>query len=171
VGPTGFRSKPYWPCAFFFSTWCYSRNTAEDASAESKSPDETSIDLVSIKTEHSESSGRISTSIRADELTSLTGVPKRSPLESNADRTESVFLRPWWWSLRRGIRDTRSTIRARVISGTCCERLAPPSYTSIVQLPERSDAVIPTAECWMHASLVGHASSTYSPLLLSHIRA
>jgi len=88
----------------------YSRGTAEDISAESKSPVEVPIDLTPIKTEHSKSSYRIFTSMRTDrrgELNGLIVVTKLSPYESNPDRARSVSLRPRGWSLQRGLRNTR----------------------------------------------------------------
>jgi len=71
------------------STWRYTRGPAEDASAESMSPSEAvPIDLAPIKTEHSESSYRISTSMCADGRGGLTIVTKPNPHESNPDRLD-----------------------------------------------------------------------------------
>jgi len=57
--------KAYWPYVPFISARRCSRDTAaEDASAESKSPGETTIGQAPIKSEHSECSYRICTSMR-----------------------------------------------------------------------------------------------------------
>jgi len=64
------------------STRCYSRGKTEDAQAESKSSGETPVGLVPIKTEHSESSYRVRTSMRTDgrgELDALTTIARPSP--------------------------------------------------------------------------------------------
>jgi len=102
----------------------YSRSMTEDASSERKSPGEAPIDLAPVKTEHFESSYRIYTSMRADGLNSLTIITKLSPHESNPDRARSMSLLPRGWSLRRGLKDTRATVHAHVISRTCLKQLA-----------------------------------------------
>jgi len=105
----------------FFSARRYSRNTTENASAESESPNDKPIDLALIKTDHSEISYHISTSMRANgcgEFTSLFIVMKSRPHESNVDRALSMSPRPRRRSLWWGIRDTRAIVLVRVISRT-----------------------------------------------------
>jgi len=113
----------------FISTGCYSRCTVEDASAEIKSFGEALIDLTSIKTEQTESSYRIFTSTRADGYGGLNSLTKPNPHESGPDRARSISLQPQGWSLQRRLSVARGTIRARVVSRTCLEQLAPLSFS------------------------------------------
>jgi len=90
-----FTIEAYWP---FISAGCYSRGTADDASADEQA--------------------------HWWAWNSLTVVTESGPHESNADRVRPVsFLRLRGWSLQRGLRDARATVRARVIKRL--ERLAP----------------------------------------------
>jgi len=122
------------------SARCYSRGTAEDASAESKSPGEAPIDIAPIETESSvvNSSSRIYTSMRTDGrggLDGLTVVTKPSPNESDPDRVRSVSLRLRVWYLQRDLRDARVTVRARVISRTASNNLRLSRHMNLKSTP------------------------------------
>jgi len=136
----------FWPQptnrAPFFSARRYSRSTAEDASAESKSPDEAPIYLAPIKTEHSESSHHISTSICVDGhgwLNSLNNVAKPSTHESNPDRLDPClysheavhsFIHSWVVPAG-GIKNTCATLLARIINMSCFDQFTP-RYSTVI---------------------------------------
>jgi len=87
-------------------------------------PSETLVVIALTKTEPSESSYCIFMSMRTDGrggLNSLIAVVKPSPHESNTDGARSVSLPLLGKSLQQANRDTRSTVRARIISRTCLE--------------------------------------------------
>jgi len=88
--------------------------------------------------------------MRTGGLNSLTVVTKPDP-----DRARPVSLPLRGRTPQPGLRDARAAVRARVISRTCLEQLAPPlvsRHTGLKvapshQLSVRLDAAMPTAEC------------------------
>jgi len=134
-----------------FSMPYYSRSTAEDAFVESKSSGETSVDIATTKTKHSESSYRIFTSKRTGGrggLNGLTTVANPSQYDSNRESIRSMSLR------QRGFNDTRTTVHARVISRTCFERHSPLLLSRLRALSDTRHQLLglldaPDAHRWM----------------------
>jgi len=89
---------------FFFSARRYTRGTAEDASAENKSSGETSVDVAPTKTEHSESSYRVCTSLRADETRVATAATLRLTAANND--LFALFVESFSFGFRRQTRAT-----------------------------------------------------------------
>jgi len=108
----------------------YSRGTAEDALAESKSPNKTPIVLSADQNR----TLRVLVPHLHILTNSLTIVTKPSPHESNPDRARSVYLRLRVWSPQRGLRDTRATVRARAIGRTRVGQLVHPLLSRHVGL-------------------------------------